>query len=42
MRHVDEKLLNALGLSNLIISRDNLINSLKGKVEYLKDKLSKK
>lgn len=42
MRYVDEKLLNAFGLSNLIISRDNLINSLKGKVDYLNDKLSKK
>ena len=36
------KLLNIFGLSNIIKKRDNVINSLNGKVKYLKDKLEDK
>ena len=34
--------LNIFGLSNIIKKRDNVINSLNGKVKYLKDKLEDK
>ena len=34
---IDKKLLNIFGLTNLIKSRDNIINSLIGKCEYLKN-----
>lgn len=36
MHEIDIKLLNALGLSSMIASRDNIIKSLQGKIEYLK------
>lgn len=41
MKDVDIKLLNVLGLSSIIKKKDNLIQSLNGKVEYLKEKLKK-
>lgn len=37
MNEIDYKLLNVLGLSSIMKKKDNLINSLKGKVEYLKN-----
>ena len=42
MQEIDNKLLNIFGLSNIIKKRDNVINSLNGKVKYLKDKLEDK
>lgn len=36
IKEVDIKLCNVLGLSNIIKSKDNIIESLKGKIEYLK------
>lgn len=41
MKDVDTKLLNVLGLSSIIKKKDNLIQSLNGKVEYLKEQLKK-
>lgn len=41
MKDVDTKLLNILGLSSIIKKKDNLIQSLNGKVEYLKEQLKK-
>ena len=38
VNEIDEKLLNIFGLTNLIKSRDNVINSLTSKCEYLKNK----
>lgn len=38
---IDKKLLNAFGLSTLLTRRDNTIVSLQGKVDYLKNKISK-
>ena len=40
MDEVDEKLFNALGLHKAISSRDNIINSLQGKIDYLQNKQS--
>lgn len=42
MQEIDNKLLNIFGLSNIIKKRDNVINSLNGKVKYSKDKLEDK
>lgn len=42
MKEVDIKLLNVLGLSSIIKKKDNLIQSLTGKVDYLKEQLKKK
>ena len=39
---LDIKLLNVLGLSSIIKKKDNLIQSLTGKVDYLKEQLKKK
>ena len=39
MKDVDTKLLNALGLSGIMKKKDNSIESLKGKVEYLEEQL---
>lgn len=36
MKDVDNKLLNVFGLSSLLSKRDNTIESLKGKIEFLK------
>ena len=33
---IDRKLLNALGLSSIIKSKENAIKSLQGKIEYMK------
>lgn len=41
MEEIDSKLLNILGIGNIIKKRDNVIESLNGKVEYLKEKLKK-
>ena len=41
VNEIDEKLLNIFGLTNLIKSRDNVISSLTGKCEYLKNKQKK-
>lgn len=37
MQEIDRKLLNVLGLSGIIKSRDNTIRSLQGKIEYMKN-----
>lgn len=37
--NIDEKLINALGLTSVIAKRDNIISSLEGKVKYLSEKL---
>ena len=37
IKEVDIKLLNVFGLNQIIRSKDNIIESLKGKVEYLKN-----
>ena len=42
MKEVDNELLNVLGLSSIIKKKDNLIQSLTGKVDYLKEQLKKK
>ena len=42
MKEVDIKLLNILGLSSIIKKKDNLIQSLTEKVDYLKEQLKKK
>lgn len=42
MKEVDIKLLNVLGLSSIIKKKDNLIQSLTRKVDYLKEQLKKK
>ena len=42
MPEVDRKLLNILGLGSIIKKKENLINSLNGKIEYLKQKLGEK
>ena len=42
MKEVHIKLLNVLGLSSIIKKKDNLIQSLTGKVDYLKEQLKKK
>jgi len=39
MHEVDMKLFNAFGLTSIIKKRDNIINSLEGKVKYLSEKL---
>lgn len=39
MHEVDIKLFNAFGLTSIIKKRDNIINSLEGKVKYLSGKL---
>ena len=39
MNEIDNKLLNIFGLSNIIKKKDNIINSLNGKVIYLKEQL---
>lgn len=39
MEEVNSKLLNIFGLSNIIKKRDNVIKSLNGKIDYLKQKL---
>ena len=36
MQEIDQKLLNVLGLSNIIKSKDNIIKSLQGKNQYMK------
>lgn len=41
MREVDLKIFNALGLNSVISAKDNTINSLKGKIIYLNEKLKK-
>ena len=42
MKEVDIKLLNVVGLSSIIKKKDNLIQSLTGKADYLKEQLKKK
>lgn len=37
MQEIDRKLLNILGLSTIIKSKENMIKSLQGKIEYLKN-----
>lgn len=37
MQEIDRKLLNVLGLSGIIKSKENTIKSLQGKIEYLKN-----
>lgn len=37
IQEIDRKLLNALGLSNIIKSKENTIKSLQGKIEYMKN-----
>lgn len=41
MNEVDEKLINAFGLSSIIIKRDNIIKSLEGKIKFLQSRLIK-
>lgn len=41
MNAIDSKLLNVLGLKNMLSSRDNTIASLQGKVEYLKSEIER-
>ena len=41
MKDVDIKLLNVLGLSGIINKKDNIIQSLSGKIEFLKKELKK-
>ena len=36
IQEIDKKLLNTLGLSSMIKSKENTINSLQGKIEYIK------
>lgn len=36
IQEIDRKLLNALGLSSIIRSKENTIKSLQGKIEYMK------
>lgn len=36
MVDIDKKLLNVFGLTNLLTSKENTINSLRGKINYLK------
>ena len=36
---INEKLLNVFGIKNLITKKDNTINSLTGKCEYLKKQI---
>jgi len=36
IQEIDRKLLNALGLSSIIKSKENTIKSLQGKIEYMK------
>lgn len=42
MKDINLKLFNAIGLSSVIISKDNTIASLNGKIEYLNEQLNKK
>lgn len=42
MSELDAKLLNTLGLSYIAKKKDNIINSLNGKIEYLKKQLANK
>lgn len=37
IREIDRKLLNVLGLSSIIKSKENAIKSLQGKIEYMKN-----
>lgn len=39
LSEIDKKLFNAFGLAMVIKKRDNIINSLEGKVKYLQDKV---
>ena len=36
IQEIDKKLLNTLGLSSMIKSKENTIKSLQGKIEYIK------
>ena len=36
IQEIDKKLLNTLGLSSIIRSKENTIKSLQGKIEYMK------
>lgn len=38
MQEIDRKIFNALGLSAIIKSKENIIKSLQGKIEYMKNK----
>lgn len=40
MNEIDSKLLNVLGLNSILTKKENVIQSLKGKIEYLKGKLT--
>lgn len=42
MKEVDIKLLNVLGLSNIVKKKDNLIKSLMGKIAYLREQIEEK
>lgn len=39
MNEIDEKLLNIFGLSTLLYKKDNVIASLQGKIDYLKNQI---
>ena len=39
MKEVDKKILNIFGLSDMLKKKDNIIDSLNGKVDYLKEQL---
>ena len=41
MNEIELKLLNVLGLGSVLRRKENEINSLKGKIRYLKDQLKK-
>lgn len=41
IQEIDRKLLNVLGLSGIIKSKENTIKSLQGKIEYMKSKINK-
>lgn len=41
MNEIDSKLLNVLGLRNMLTSRDNTIASLQGKVTFLKSEIER-
>lgn len=42
MPEIDQKLLNVLGLSSIMKKKENIIHSLSGKVDYLKQQLNEK
>ncbi|MCR4442810.1 MAG: type II toxin-antitoxin system PemK/MazF family toxin [Peptococcaceae bacterium] len=40
MQEIDRKLFNVLGMTSVIVKKDNTIKSLEGKVKYLQEKLN--